>query len=53
VALLRNSRKTECGATRFLAGLVVRAARFTLVGSKTKEPLRQRSRAAAYCVQRA
>jgi MscS family membrane protein len=28
--LLRNSRKTECGAKRFLAGLVVRAAPFAL-----------------------
>jgi hypothetical protein len=28
--LLRNSRKTECGAKQFLAGLVVRAPRFAL-----------------------
>jgi len=29
-ALLRNSRKTECGAKRFLTRLEVRAARFAL-----------------------
>src|ERR1700735_5067726 len=28
--LLRNSRKTECGAKQFLAGLAVRAAPFAL-----------------------
>jgi hypothetical protein len=30
-SLLRNSRKTECGAKQFLAGLVVRAAPFALL----------------------
>jgi hypothetical protein len=30
VALLRNPRKTECGAKQFLASLVVRAAPFAL-----------------------
>jgi hypothetical protein len=30
-SLFRNSRKTECGAKRFLAGLVVRAAPFALL----------------------
>ena len=29
--LLTNTRKTECGAIRFLAGLVVRAAPFALL----------------------
>src|ERR1700722_14700606 len=32
VLLLRNSRKTECGAKRFLARLVARAAPFALLG---------------------
>jgi hypothetical protein len=31
LALLRNSRKTECGAKQFLAGFVVRAAPFALL----------------------
>jgi cytochrome c oxidase cbb3-type subunit III len=31
LSLLRNSRKTECGAKRFLAGLAVRAAPFALL----------------------
>jgi predicted Rossmann-fold nucleotide-binding protein len=32
IGLLRNSRKTECGAKQFLAGLVVRAAPFAQMG---------------------
>jgi len=31
VALVRNPRKTECGAKQFLAPLVVRAAPFALL----------------------
>jgi hypothetical protein len=33
---LRNSRKTECGAKQFLAGLVVCAAPFALLGKSRK-----------------
>ena len=35
-ALLRNSRKTECGAKQFLACLVVRAAPFALLRNSRK-----------------
>ena len=35
--LIRDSRKTECGAKQFLAGLVVRAAPFALL-RETTEP---------------
>jgi len=33
-ALLRNSRKTECGAGQFLVRLAVRAAPFALPGGR-------------------
>jgi len=37
-SLLRNSRKTECGAKQFLSGLAVRAAPFALLrNSRTTE----------------
>ena len=34
--LLRNSRKTECGASKFLIGLAVRAAPFALLRNTRK-----------------